>query len=101
MEKDNKKSRDDARKEYIEAVRVCSLFPTMVPILIDHPRQDLVRFLRKRDQRYKDHLSKQAARAKSALSSGPSKQHQQTVPKYIEQDWQRVDYKYEDNEAGE
>jgi DnaJ homolog subfamily A member 5 len=73
-------------------------------ISIDHRRQDLVRFIRKRDQRYKDHLLKQAVQAKPGAaipSSGPSKQRQQTVPEYIEQDWQRVEHKYEDNEAGE
>jgi len=77
---------------------------TLVPIPTNPLKQDLVRFLRKRDQRYKDHLSKQAAHAKSGvttLSSGPSKQRQQTVPEYIEQDWQRIEHKYEDNDAGE
>jgi DnaJ family protein A protein 5 len=37
----------------------------------------------------------------TTLSSGPSKQRQQTVPEYIEQDWQRIEHKYEDNDAGE
>jgi len=79
-------------------------FLTIIPIPIDHLRQDLVRFLRKRDQRYKDHLSKQTAQAKpskATRSSGPSKQRQQTVPEYIEQDWQRIEHKYEDDRAGE
>lgn len=79
-------------------------FLMMISIPIDHLRQDLVRFLRKRDQRYKDHLSKQAAQAKSGAatsSSGPSQQRRQTVPEYIEQDWQRIEHKHEDNATGE
>lgn len=79
-------------------------FLTTISILVDHLGQDLVRFLRKRDQRYKDHLSKQAAQAKSGAatpSSGASKQRRQTVPEYIEQDWQRIEPKYEENEVGE
>lgn len=77
-------------------------FLITIPNPTDRLKQDLVRFLRKRDQRYKNHLSKQAAHAKSGattFSSGASKQRQQTVPEYVEQDWQRIEHKYEDNDT--
>ncbi|KAL4242766.1 Multifunctional chaperone and stress response protein [Abortiporus biennis] len=95
MEKDNKKARDDARKEYNETIR------------------DLVTFLRKRDPRYKSHLARQheAATAKSSkLSSStlpsssasprsgtgtstPTANNNNTTPPtytYVEQEWQKV-----------
>ncbi|EMD33296.1 hypothetical protein CERSUDRAFT_160177 [Gelatoporia subvermispora B] len=53
MERDNKKARDDARKEYNETVR------------------SLAMFLRKRDPRYKAHLARQAAASASSPSAQP------------------------------
>ncbi|KAI0084125.1 hypothetical protein BDY19DRAFT_973971 [Irpex rosettiformis] len=80
MERENKKARDDARKEYNDSVRSLALF------------------IRKRDPRYKLHLAQQNA-ATAARASGRSIA-QQTVSRpapsdlpsstYIEQDWQKV-----------
>ncbi|THH16676.1 hypothetical protein EW146_g4023 [Bondarzewia mesenterica] len=53
MEKDNKKARDEARKEYNETIR------------------SLVMFIRKRDPRYKSHLARQA-KLNSPSPSGPT-----------------------------
>lgn len=74
MEKENKKIRDDARKEYNDTVR------------------NLAKFIRKRDPRYKAHLAQQAA------SVGASKKDTHTQPRpsastslpYIEQEWQKT-----------
>ncbi|KZT63451.1 DnaJ-domain-containing protein [Daedalea quercina L-15889] len=80
MERDNKKARDDARKEYNDTVR------------------SLATFLRKRDPRYKAHLAAQAAAASSSaatpkgartpasrLPPAPSSQ-----PEFVVQDWQKT-----------
>ncbi|KZP27306.1 hypothetical protein FIBSPDRAFT_1040188 [Athelia psychrophila] len=83
MEKDNKKARDDARKEYNDMVRSLALF------------------IRKRDPRYKAHLAQQAQRnlaAQNISRSGVSTPSASTQPKkqaaplpdYIEQDWQKI-----------
>ncbi|KAJ7178634.1 hypothetical protein C8R43DRAFT_1118001 [Mycena crocata] len=75
MEKDNKKAREDARREYNDTVR------------------SLAKFLRKRDPRYKTHLAQQAQAPASGsatpLGAGPKK----AAPRaeYVEQDWQKVD----------
>ncbi|KAF8322663.1 DnaJ-domain-containing protein [Clavulina sp. PMI_390] len=76
MERDNKKAREDARKEYNETIR------------------SLVYFMRKRDPRYKAHLTDQ----KSATTSGSSSRTPATRPKqgpsigvYVEPEWQKVD----------
>ncbi|KAF8651003.1 hypothetical protein AX16_004989 [Volvariella volvacea WC 439] len=83
MEKDNKKARDDARKEYNDTVR------------------SLVQFLRKRDPRYKAHLAQQAAAAAQkaqqnsqsggATPNAASQKRQQLAEQYVEQNWQKVD----------
>ncbi|KAH9481539.1 DnaJ-like protein subfamily C member 21 [Psilocybe cubensis] len=78
MEKDNKKLRDDARREYNETVR------------------SLVKFVRKRDPRYKKHLEAQVA-----ASSAPTPTPQKVTPRpkenigalYVEQEWQKVETK--------
>ncbi|KAF7789789.1 hypothetical protein EIP86_000735 [Pleurotus ostreatoroseus] len=76
LEKDNKKARDDARKEFNETVR------------------NLARFMRKRDPRYKAHLANQKADA-AIKASGRSSSHatpqkpSTPVPTYVEQDWQK------------
>ncbi|KAH7884590.1 DnaJ-domain-containing protein [Phlebopus sp. FC_14] len=82
MEKENKKARDDARKEYNETIRSLTLF------------------LRKRDPRYKSHLAHQAQlnQSKVSDSSTPSgsKSPKLAVPRqavtntYIEQEWQKT-----------
>ncbi|THG99749.1 hypothetical protein EW026_g2672 [Hermanssonia centrifuga] len=78
MEKENKKARDDAKKEYNETIR------------------DLARFIRKRDPRYKSHLAKQSEAAATKVLKGYA---QSTPPKsstptpdistYVEQAWQK------------
>ncbi|KIK63210.1 hypothetical protein GYMLUDRAFT_41536 [Collybiopsis luxurians FD-317 M1] len=71
MEKDNKKARDDARRDFNDTVR------------------SLAKFLRKRDPRYKAHLARQAEG-----SSTPNRQPKKTAAPdldYVEQDWQKID----------
>ncbi|KAH9838779.1 uncharacterized protein C8Q71DRAFT_752827 [Rhodofomes roseus] len=79
MERDNKRARDDARKEYNDTVR------------------SLATFLRKRDSRYKAHLAAQAAAASSSAStprgartpsSRPAPPSSQ--PDFVAQDWQKA-----------
>ncbi|KAF8556166.1 DnaJ-domain-containing protein [Imleria badia] len=80
MEKENKKARDDARKEYNETVR------------------SLAMFVRKRDPRYKSHLAHQARlnQSKANGSSAPSgrkstsRRAQANNTPYIEQEWQKL-----------
>ncbi|KAH8981603.1 DnaJ-domain-containing protein [Lactarius hatsudake] len=75
MEKDNKKARDGARKEYNETVKA------------------LVMFVRKRDPRYKAHIARQAQSptptpAPAAGTATPKR----TAPRstFVVQDWQKV-----------
>ncbi|KAJ7494578.1 hypothetical protein B0H11DRAFT_1857532, partial [Mycena galericulata] len=74
MEKDNKKAREDARREYNDTVR------------------SLAKFLRKRDPRYKTHLA-QAAQTPASGSATPAGAPPKAAPRseYVEQEWQRVD----------
>ncbi|CCA71097.1 related to dnaJ-like proteins [Serendipita indica DSM 11827] len=74
MEKDNKKAREDAKKEYNDAVR------------------DLVRFVRKRDKRYKDFVASQAAASTMKATSTPTQTKGSSTPiaAFVEQDWQKV-----------
>ncbi|KAI0059176.1 DnaJ-domain-containing protein [Artomyces pyxidatus] len=79
MERDNKKAREDARKEYNDTVRT------------------LVTFIRKRDPRYKSHLQAQAsgsaAATSSKLASGmatPKQSSATSVPTFVAQDWQQI-----------
>ncbi|KAK0480286.1 DnaJ domain-containing protein [Armillaria novae-zelandiae] len=81
MEKENKKARDDARRDYNDTVR------------------SLAKFLRKRDPRYKAHLAQQSEENQSRGASGTSTPYagssrrpvQPTVDSYVEQDWQKID----------
>ncbi|KAI0364749.1 DnaJ-domain-containing protein [Pilatotrama ljubarskyi] len=80
MERDNKKARDEARKEYNDTVR------------------SLAMFIRKRDPRYKTHLARQAqgqgqstpqgARTPSSKQAAPTRQ-----PVFVEQEWQKASVK--------
>ncbi|ETW82939.1 hypothetical protein HETIRDRAFT_66827 [Heterobasidion irregulare TC 32-1] len=80
MERDNKKARDDARKEYNETIR------------------SLVMFIRKRDPRYKSHLARQAqlntpspSKPTSGAATPTQKRFAPPPPSsYVEQDWQKV-----------
>ncbi|KAH9902519.1 hypothetical protein C8Q73DRAFT_670735 [Cubamyces lactineus] len=78
MERDNKKARDEARKEYNDTVR------------------SLAMFIRKRDPRYKTHLARQAQgpstpQGSRTPSSKPAAQAPQAV--FVEQDWQKATVK--------
>ncbi|KAF7330413.1 DnaJ-domain-containing protein [Mycena venus] len=76
MEKDNKKARDDARREYNDTVR------------------SLAKFLRKRDPRYKTHLAQQAqapASGSATPATGTGTPRAAPRPEYVEQEWQKVD----------
>ncbi|KAL0580009.1 hypothetical protein V5O48_002012 [Marasmius crinis-equi] len=76
MEKDNKKARDDARREYNDTVR------------------SLAKFLRKRDPRYKDHLARQTQVSGSSTPVATASRKKPTQPPieaYVEQDWQKID----------
>ncbi|KAI0648851.1 DnaJ domain-containing protein [Trametes meyenii] len=78
MERDNKKARDEARKEYNDTVR------------------SLAMFIRKRDPRYKTHLSRQAQGSstpqgiltQSSRHAGVSTPVVQPV--FVEQEWQKA-----------
>ncbi|KAG2118552.1 DnaJ-domain-containing protein [Suillus cothurnatus] len=77
MERDNKKARDDARKDYNETIR------------------QLATFIRKRDPRYKAHLAAQSQSNKvlsqaKAPTSGSSTPRPQPAKPYVEQAWQRA-----------
>ncbi|KAJ6494641.1 hypothetical protein C8R47DRAFT_1116637 [Mycena vitilis] len=74
MEKDNKKAREDARREYNDTVR------------------SLAKFLRKRDPRYKTHLAQtQNGASGSATPVGTSTPKPVPRREYVEQEWQKVD----------
>ncbi|CAE6341092.1 unnamed protein product [Rhizoctonia solani] len=69
MERDNKKARDEARKEYNETVRTLALF------------------LRKRDPRFKAYKEEQA-KATTATKTSAS-QGSPIATKFVEQEWQQ------------
>ncbi|CAA7265571.1 unnamed protein product [Cyclocybe aegerita] len=79
MEKDNKKARDDARREYNDTIRL------------------LVKFIRKRDPRYKKHQESQAETTLTAQvpkeSSAAHIAKQKAAEAYVEQEWQKVEMK--------
>ncbi|CAE6512485.1 unnamed protein product [Rhizoctonia solani] len=70
MERDNKKARDDAKKEYNETVRTLALF------------------LRKRDPRFKAYKEAQAQATTTAPKTGGG-QGSPIAAKFVEQEWQR------------
>ncbi|KIM84393.1 hypothetical protein PILCRDRAFT_818754 [Piloderma croceum F 1598] len=83
LEKENKKSRDDARKDYNDTVRSLALF------------------VRKRDPRYKAHLLHQSQlnqqlnsqfhlRASGSGTSTPKRTQPPPSSTYVEQDWQKI-----------
>ncbi|KAG8772046.1 hypothetical protein FRC15_003012 [Serendipita sp. 397] len=83
MERDNKKARDDGKKEYNDAVR------------------DLVRFLRKRDPRYKDFMAKQASPSRALSNANTAKSSSTPLPTFVEQEWQKVSIVDDANDAGQ
>ncbi|KAF7424333.1 hypothetical protein PC9H_009640 [Pleurotus ostreatus] len=74
MEKDNKKARDNARREYNDTIR------------------SLTKFLRKRDPRYKVHLATKSQASTQPAASGTSTPKKQATSwaDYVEQDWQKI-----------
>ncbi|KAF9448619.1 DnaJ-domain-containing protein [Macrolepiota fuliginosa MF-IS2] len=89
MEKENKKARDDSRKGYNETVR------------LDPLPKALVKFIRKRDPRYKAHLAQQAEASQSKPAINGPKQdaaaalrRAQASENYVDQDWQKVDTRH-------
>lgn len=87
MERDNKKAREDARREYNETVRSLALF------------------IRKRDPRYKAHLARQAEanQAKASGSSTPrnadgSRTASDPAKAFVAQSWQDVEPSSQDDD---
>jgi len=74
MEKENKKAREDARREYNDTVK------------------SLVMFVRKRDPRYKAHLKSQSQPAMTSPPRHPPAPQTKTEPAaaYVEQEWQKI-----------
>ncbi|KAI8969849.1 DnaJ domain-containing protein [Trametes punicea] len=74
MERDNKKARDEARKEYNETIR------------------SLAMFIRKRDPRYKTHLLRQAQGQSTPQGSRAPSSKQVPTPQavFVEQEWQKA-----------
>lgn len=95
MEKDNRKSREDARKTYNDTVRVCDFSHTSRIFSLFKGRQSLVKFVRKRDPRYKLYLQSQSQSSSHPppILSAPIKAQQKPPETYVEQDWQKVDTK--------
>ncbi|CAE6364284.1 unnamed protein product [Rhizoctonia solani] len=79
MERDNKKARDDARKEYNETVRTLALF------------------LRKRDPRFKAYKDAQAEVTTTKLSKPSAGQGSPIATRFVEQEWQRSRTNAEDH----
>ena len=98
LEKDNKKAREDARREYNETVRVSnrnSIFWYTKEQIVLSP-QALTTFIRKRDPRYKSHLVRQAQVGASASknkstprASGNTTPQRAAAGAYVEQAWQK------------
>lgn len=80
LEKENQKVRENARREYVETVK------------------NLVKFIRKRDPRYKAH-QKDLASAPTTRETMKSSSTKPAVnpTSYIEQEWQKMDSKYDDD----
>lgn len=97
MEKENKKAREDSRKSYNETVRVSNW---LISIYYCHTifLKALVKFIRKRDPRYKAYLAQQAEASQVGTTANVPKQdgtaalrRAQASENYVEQDWQKVD----------
>ncbi|KAG6896561.1 hypothetical protein C0992_007454 [Termitomyces sp. T32_za158] len=95
MEKDNKKARDDARKEYNDTIRVSWPRKTDINDTQLTYLQSLARFLRKRDPRYKSHIARQSENHRTSTlgtpTDGEAKKRQHITAEYVEQDWQKLD----------
>lgn len=72
MEKENKKSRDDGRRDYNDTIR------------------QLAKFLRKRDPRYKIYQTAQANAPTAKTGSAATTRTADAAAAYVEQEWQKV-----------
>lgn len=95
MERDNKKARDEARKDYNETIRVIVYSYILLKYFLNFGAQQLATFIRKRDPRYKIHLAAQSQANKvlseaKAPTSGSSTPRPQPAKPYVEQAWQRT-----------
>ena len=88
MERDNRKAREDARREYNETVRVRKQ-TCISPASSLTASQSLVKYIRKRDPRYRRHLETLANVPTSKTPARVDKP--KTSDLYVEQDWQKVD----------
>jgi len=92
MEKENKKAREDARRDYNETIRVSHI---SAPTSRTNRRQTLVKFVRKRDPRYKQYQANLEAQKKAAAAAAATQKASTSRSKpsdsFVEQDWQRVD----------
>ncbi|KAJ3997840.1 DnaJ domain-containing protein [Lentinula boryana] len=83
MEKDNKKAREDARRDFNDTIR------------------SLAKFLRKRDPRYKAHLARQAGTTQTHASGSSTPNFKKPTAldvNYVEQDWQKIDHRAGDHD---
>ncbi|KZT02892.1 DnaJ-domain-containing protein [Laetiporus sulphureus 93-53] len=97
MQKDNKKAREDARKEYNDTINVRTLQLVEASLIdVGFHRQSLTRFVRKRDPRYKAHIAHQSqthTRTPASGSRTPASAPTAApalVPEFVEQDWQKA-----------
>jgi DnaJ family protein A protein 5 len=100
MEKDNKRHRDAARREFNDTVRVSSSMTLLT-------RQSLIMFIRKRDPRYVKETIDEAKMQASLLAASQSQaarakaSFQQNLSGFETQDWMQVEDLEEDDESGE
>jgi len=88
MEKENRKAREDARKEYNDTVRVGHSLPWKQYLHPLTPKQSLVMFVRKRDPRYKAYIK---AQPQPVITLPPALQTEEKPANvYIEQEWQKT-----------
>ncbi|KAF8520267.1 DnaJ domain-containing protein [Hysterangium stoloniferum] len=86
IEKENKKARDDAKREYNDTIR------------------SLVLFIRRRDPRYKLHISRNAVSTPTTgvtveSSIEAARRREEAGQAYVEQSWQRIKVEDIDNSA--
>lgn len=83
LEKENKKARDEARREFNDTIRA------------------LARFIRKRDPRYKTHIGQQKQSGTSTPMASQSataaaQRRTEAAEAYVEQDWQKIEHQNRD-----
>lgn len=101
MEKENKKARENARREYNDTVRVnlvtLSVFPDICVNETVHKLKSLARFVRKRDPRYKAFQAEEEKRKEAAAAEQRARIQrerealQAQAAAYQEQEWAKID----------